>query len=336
MSHKFSMRNIKPQLIRTGGSRTDATSVNFPLLKDMAISELKLNPQSEREPHWHPNANELGFIIEGEALFTVFSPNHTHDKFIAGPEDLIFIPKGSIHSIENIGKSPLRMLLCFNSSLPEDVNLSEGVKVMPPKVLASVFKQSSDFFKDLNYPSQQSVFIDQRSATSAINPSLETNRLKLSLKEVRPQLENEGGWVKMSNTSLLPALETLAMYYLLLDKNGIREPHWHPNAHELNYLIEGAATITLLSPDGKEDTFDMGPGDISFMPQGYLHHIQNISPGPTKYAVYFLNENPSDIGLSGVMGAFSNETLSSLFKVPLNYFVNFPKLQEDLLIVGGG
>src|ERR1051326_3678031 len=32
-----------------------------------------------------------------------------------------------------------------------------------------------------------------------------------------------------------------AMFLVILDKGGIREPHWHPNAWEFDYCINGAA-----------------------------------------------------------------------------------------------
>lgn len=140
----------------------------------------------------------------------------------------------------------------------------------------------------------------------------------------------------MSNDFLMPALNGLAMYSLMLEPKGAREPHWHPNAHELNYLISGQARITLLSPNGGVDTFDMEPGDMSFLPRGYLHHIENTGDSKASFAIFFNHAAPSDIGLSGCLGAYSNEVLASLFNVPGSYFEHLPKYQHDLFVVGGG
>jgi oxalate decarboxylase len=140
----------------------------------------------------------------------------------------------------------------------------------------------------------------------------------------------------MTNNFIMPTLEGLAMYSLLLKPKGAREPHWHPNAAELNFLISGHARITLVSPDGNIDTFDMKAGDLSFMPQGYLHHIENTGSDDARFAIFFNNTAPSDIGFSGCFGAFSNEVLASMFNVPSSYFDNIPKYQQDFLIVSGG
>lgn len=153
---------------------------------------------------------------------------------------------------------------------------------------------------------------------------------------MQPQVQSSGGYVKIVNSLLMPTLKNLTLYSLVLESKGIREPHWHPNAHELNYLIKGHARITLLSPPGKVDTFDMGPGDMSFLPKGYFHYIENLGEEPAHFAVFFNHDIPSDIGLSGCFGAYSNALLADLFQVPVAYFEPLPKYQKDLFIVAGG
>ena len=45
-----------------------ANADNFPILKGMAIYTLHLEKGGVREPHWHPNAVELGYCLAGRAL----------------------------------------------------------------------------------------------------------------------------------------------------------------------------------------------------------------------------------------------------------------------------
>ena len=163
-----------------------------------------------------------------------------------------------------------------------------------------------------------------------------TGRYKMTLEDSNPQVKTSGGWVKMSNQFLLSTLEGIAVYSLLLKPRGAREPHWHPNANELNYLTRGNARITLLSPGGQIDTFDMAAGDMSFLPQGYLHYIENIGHDDAHFTIFFDHTAPNDMGMSGCLGAYSNEVLASLFGVSVDYLDRLPKYQEDLLVVGGG
>ena len=84
-----------------------------------------------------------------------------------------------------------------------------------------------------------------------------------------------------------------------------REPHWHPNAVELGYCLAGRALMTIFSPGAGHDTFIVDPGEIVFVPRGYLHHIENIHQGDTKFAIAFNHELPEDIGISGSAGSMT-------------------------------
>lgn len=58
----------------------------------------------------------------------------------------------------------------------------------------------------------------------------------------------------------------LDCYSLFLRAGGIREPRWHPNAAELDYVVEGRAKMIILSPAGTVDSFEVGAGEIVFIP----------------------------------------------------------------------
>lgn len=334
-SHHFSLRATRPQNCFPGGSRVDATAHNFPALAGMSLSLLTLNPKSYREPHWHPNADELSYCLSGRGLMTIFSPGAGHDTFLIESGDIAFVPRGCLHHVENIGNAPLSMLICFDNELPEDLNLSSSVGVMSNTTLGATFKQDPSFFSKFK-KSAHEVFIGQVEKSSKAEVSYQTNRFKMNIEALNPQVNTAGGWAKMCNASLLPTLEGLAVFSLLLKKEGVREPHWHPNASELNYLISGSVRITLLSPGGSVDTFDMTPGDLSFLPRGYFHHIENTGSEDAHLAVFFNNQSPSDIGLSGCLGAYSNEILASLFGITPAYLDKLPKYQQDLFVVSGG
>jgi oxalate decarboxylase len=332
MTHIFHLDRQKPQQKNAFGSRSDANKKSFKVLEGISLSLLRLEEKGFREPHWHPNAHELQYCLEGKALVTVFSPRNTHDTFIMEPGCIAFIPMGSIHHVENVGTSALKMLIAFNHESPEDLNLSSSLAAMPASILGTTFKESPNFFTHL-HAKEKPLFISQKKNSTEIKSCFYTNPLKMNLEAIQAQIDVKGGNVKISNSFLLPALEGISVYGVTLNDKGAREPHWHPNAHELNYLISGKARITLLSPPHEVETFDMVPGDISFLPKGYLHYIESIGIEPAKFAIFFNHDTPSDIGISGAMSAYSNELLSSLFNTPENYFDTMTRYQEDLFII---
>lgn len=334
-SHLFHLAQTLPQKKYADGCRIDCTHVLFPELKGMALSHLTLNPIGFREPHWHPNAHELGYCLEGRALMTIFSPGAGHDTFIIEPGTLSFVPMGYLHHVQNLGDEPVKMLLCFSHEMPDELNLSSTLGMIPGHALGATFSLEPQFFKNLN-PEIKPVFIGNCAQEGPVSLSWQTNRFKMNIDKIQPQIRSKGGTAAINNLAMMPTLEGLTMYSLKLETKGVREPHWHPNAHELNYLIKGRARIALLSPGEQVDAFDMKPGDMSFLPQGYYHYIENIGDEPLHFAVFFNHTMPSDIGLSGCLGAYSNELLAALFKVPMTYFGRLPKYQEDLFIVAGG
>lgn len=158
-----------------------------------------------------------------------------------------------------------------------------------------------------------------------------------NLEAIDPQAVCKGGTRILANANNFGILSSLACYLLILKPKGIREPHWHPNAAELDYVISGRARMTIFSPGDKTDTFEVGPNEIVFIPPGYFHYIENVdSNEDMQFAVFFNHERPEDIGISWAFGAYSNEVLGSIFGLESKILDVLPKYQEDLFVVVGG
>lgn len=334
-AHFFSLNGMKPQKIYPGGSRLTLTSEEMPILNRLSLAVLTIAPGHSREPHWHPNAGELGYSLAGNCLMTVFSPGAQHDTFTLNPGDLSFVPKGYIHHIANVSDGEAKILLAYNHQLPEDLDLSASLRAMSNHVLAATFGTDEKFFAGLKKGRDDVFITDKNSENKPAFPSI-PNRLKVNIEGINPQIISKGGSAKIANSYTLPTLEEIAMFSLRLSVNGVREPHWHPNANELNYVIKGRARVGIVSPGNEFDIGEVGPGEGSFIPASYFHHIENIGDEEMQMAVFFSHSIPNDIGISGALSAYSNEQLAAVFKVPVSYFKDFKRFQEDRMVVAGG
>ena len=101
----------------------------------------------------------------------------------------------------------------------------------------------------------------------------------------------------------------------------------------MGYVVSGQGKMSILSPTGKADTYQMQEGDIYFIPKAYPHHIENIDSSDLHILVFFDQAMPQDIGFSGSIKSFSDEILASVLHCPKELFEKLPTYYEDLFIV---
>lgn len=122
------------------------------------------------------------------------------------------------------------------------------------------------------------------------------------------------------NKTNFPALVGLAVQHLDMIPGAVRNAHIHPNAAQVDYCIAGRGRIGIVGPDGESHLFDVEPGDVSFVPQGWLHWIENTSDQQSRFLLVVSNEEPQTIELSTMISrapehvrtaASNNETADS-------------------------
>lgn len=152
--HLFHLADA-PANLYDGGGLQGANGENWPIVRGQRAATylVRLEPGGVREPHWHPSAWELNFIIQGRANWTFVGPEATQDAFVAEKGDLVFAPQGHFHYFENASDAEdLVVLIIFNSSSTEpqdDIGIVHSLKAMPPDVLAAVFGASPEVFAHL-------------------------------------------------------------------------------------------------------------------------------------------------------------------------------------------
>ena len=328
----------KPQFQNAAESRTIMNADNFPILAGMGAALLRLRKGGVREPHWHANAAELSYCITGNARMTIYSSNARKDTFTIAPGQLTFVPEGYWHDVENIGNEEAKFIVVYNSERPEDLGISGSVGSMPTQVLDRIFGINPPaFFDQLNYKSTQDIVIGQRLAIfSSINGTPTTNPHKFNLGGITPQIQTSGGTGKLGMADDFPILKGLALFLIDLKPTGIIEPHTHPNAAELNYVINGKVRFTVFGPGGQVATSEIGKGQVFFVPAGYFHYLENpdiMSAGTV--ASFFNSENPEFIGLVGGLSAYSNQVLGSVFSKEPESFNSLPRQVKNIFIASG-
>jgi oxalate decarboxylase len=340
LMHIFDLDGAKPQFENVMGSRTAMNADNFPILAGMGAVLLRLQKGGIREPHWHANAAELGYCITGNAKMTIYSPNARRDTFAINPGQLTFVPRGYWHDVENIGDEEAKFVIVYNNERPEDLGISGSVGSMSATVMDRIFGiNQPGFFDRLNYKSHHDVTIGPKPAVFSSSNQIQipnTNPHTLNLTGITPQIQTSGGTGALGMVSDFPILKDLALFLINLKPTGIIEPHTHPNAAELNYVINGKVRFTVFGPSGEVETSEISKGQVFFVPAGYFHYLENpdsIRGGTV--ASFFNSESPEFIGIGGGLSAYSNEVLGSVFNKEPILFNSLPRLEKNVFIASG-
>ena len=333
MKHHLSFGKLKPQDKSSGGYRTKATKRSFPALQNMSFYKLILHKQAVREPHWHANADELGYCLKGSLLISIYGNKNTKETFVIKEGHAFFIPSGALHSIENIGKSSAEVILQFSHQEPEDFGLSTVFGMFSNAVLGNTWDVSSNHFQNMKRLSKGSFIAKVEKSTPVSKELHYSSPYQFALEESSPLIANPGGTAKVARNNVWPVLRTQALYSLQLTGKGMREPHWHPETAEMGYVANGKGRMSILSPSGKVDTYKMEAGDIYFIPKAYPHHIENLQSSGLHLLIFFDQAMPQDIGFTASVKSSSDELLSGVMHCKKEVFEELPTYYEDLFIV---
>jgi oxalate decarboxylase len=129
------MHDMPPTFKTKSGEVRVVDSKTFPISKTIAAAKVTIKPGGMRELHWHQNANEWQYYIQGQARMTVFFNAATAQtaNFAAG--DVGFVPRTFGHYVENTGDTDLIVLELFKSDRYMDLSLSEWVRNAPPELM---------------------------------------------------------------------------------------------------------------------------------------------------------------------------------------------------------
>lgn len=158
-----------------------------------------------------------------------------------------------------------------------------------------------------------------------MNTTETKSRHVVSLAGQKPRFEGPKGSITHMDVTDLPILRRLSIRHLLLAPQGVREPHWHANAHELGYCVHGEALVTIAGNHAERESFTVKAGEMFFVPSGALHGIENISNSKAEFVLAFSHEKPEDFGIKAAFGAMSDAVLGNTYDLPAAAFARLDR-----------
>ena len=88
------------------------------------------------------------------------------------------------------------------------------------------------------------------------------------------------------------------------------------------------ARFTIVDTRKHQESFEAGPGNAVFLPQGSLHYFENA--GPDEYVAWLVfnvstSETDDDIGIVATLSALPPDVMGAVFGVDPAVFASVPK-----------
>lgn len=134
-----------------------------------------------------------------------------------------------------------------------------------------------------------------------------------------------GGTLRRLTKEMFPALRDIGLNAIRLKPGAIREPHIHPNCAQLDYVVSGSARVGIIGPNNEVQLMELEAGDLSYVPQGWLHWIENTGQGELHTMIMLTHALPETIEFSDMLSQIPNATLAKIFGVSAKTFEAIPK-----------
>lgn len=289
-----------------GGTLRELTAADFPSIPNMASSLVDLEPGGLRGLHWHNTAAEIGFVVKGEALLTVVDWNNNAEVTTLQAGDIYSVPVGLGHSLACLGSEPCRIVAVYDDGTTVEsnaFNATDWIQAEPGNILSAI----------LNLPGEQlqrsaaKVPLITKNSPLLVAPTKTHGLATRSAQSFRfpltqmPPVTSSGGTFVQASRQDFPMSKTMIASLTVLNPRGIREPHWHPNADEWDFVISGRARITLFEGANKSGSIEVGPGDIGYLKRNAAHAVETIGDEPFRLFSVFNADTFQAIGMSGLL-----------------------------------
>ncbi|MBU6174745.1 MAG: cupin domain-containing protein [Planctomycetes bacterium] len=107
INHRISLQHCEPFITKDGSMIRELLAHRNSSIRNQSLAEATIPPQVQTLSHYHPQSEEIYYILEGSGTMCLGT-----EVFVVDPGDAIAIPPGTIHSILNHTTQPLRLLCC--------------------------------------------------------------------------------------------------------------------------------------------------------------------------------------------------------------------------------
>lgn len=126
-----------PAVSAPGGALHIASAREFPASAAMTGLLLRLESGAAQALHWHPGADEMHYVLGGQARFTLFAADKHLATALLTPGDCAYVPRNAAHLVEAAGPDGVELLAVQNTGSYAAATLADWMAQAPPHLLAN-------------------------------------------------------------------------------------------------------------------------------------------------------------------------------------------------------
>jgi oxalate decarboxylase len=331
--------NTAHKRVQSGGWAREITQADFAISDSVSGVNMRLGPGGIRELHWHQQA-EWAVMTDGKCRVTVLDWEGRPAVRDVNAGDLWYFPAGLPHSLQGLGPSGCEFLIVFDNGMASEFNtllLTDWVAHTPPEILAENFNLPVSAFKNIPVDNKW-IFQGQEppplaEAQAAVRSPLGEPEYEFTfpMSTMKPTQVTRGGVVKTVDSRNFPVSKTIAATQLVIKPGALRELHWHPNADEWQYYIQGKGRMTVFNTGPKAVTADFNAGDIGYVKKGLGHYVQNTGNEDLVVMEIFKADRFQEVSLAQWLACTPPELVAAHLNMDPSLIRQFSKARPDIV-----
>lgn len=324
---------------QNGGWAREVTQEDFAISKDFAGVNMRLGRNGIRELHWHQQS-EWAIVTDGVCRISVLDEQGRPQVADVKTGDLWFFPPGLPHSLMGVGPTGSEFLLGFDNGMSSEFNtllLTDFMAHIPPSVLAKNFGVPAEVFKDIPVDNLWIFQGTDPGPLPAVQQAVQGGRASpphpyvWPFSDQEPDLVTKGGSVKIVDSTRFSVSTTTAAALVTIKPGGVRELHWHPNADEWQYWIEGKGRMTVFDTGPKATTADFRAGDIGYVKKSLGHYVENTGDTDLVFLGLFKTDRYQEVSLSDWLTHSPPEMVMQTLNISAETFAKLPRSRAGVV-----
>lgn len=289
----------------------------------------ELYNESQRVPHWHANAVEVGVVLHGEMKITIWEGDGKFNEFTVPQGGAWMIPKGAIHCLENVSTEELDFLVSYNSPNAEDRDFSTAWSALPESILTKSLGLTAEDLAGFKKDSHNRLSLYDPGDVVA-KKDLPSN-YRAIFSRTKPVYESALGSIHRLDEKNWKANQFMALQKSILKPGTIREPHWYRGSDAFLFVHHGSAYFTMMDGEGNVYHLQLGEGDLIFLPEGAFHTYVNIGSEDLEiYESFMISQPFSEIGIQDATSHFRPGIIAGAMGLKLDVIKKIPKTEQTI------